>query len=289
MKKILSLFAVLAALPAFACDICGSGSSAINPFLFPQLSRNYAGMQLLHRSFHRHSKEGLNTHSTYISYIASAQVSISPKWQIGVFIPYQQLSWSNGINSIRQSGIGDVSLLVSYKLFDNKNVLSQTAFIGAGLKLCTGHYSADHAVLAEPGFQAGTGSVDYSLSGTYRLGYQQWVLGLTGSYKYNTVNSQGYRFGDVLTMGGTLAWNKPLGKVAIAPYVQVISEKQYADAHEHALQSETASSAMYSGVGLDVTTSQFTIGVSYQSDAKEMVTGIFNSNPRLSGRLVFTF
>ena len=82
MKKLfIALIMGLSYTSINACDICGLGTSNNNPFLFPQLSKNYISLNYLHRQYHIHSNEGL-VKETINTMLVSAQFSINQKLQI---------------------------------------------------------------------------------------------------------------------------------------------------------------------------------------------------------------
>ena len=292
MKKIFiaTLLSGFLFYSANACDICGGGTGNYNPFLFPNLSKTYVGLNFLNRSFHTHNDDGSVTRTHYNSFLISGQYSVNPKLQILAFVPYNynKLERSNEIN--KSNGIGDVTLLANYKLWEAMGTqVNHSVMVGGGVKLATGTYTKPKTEdINERNFQLGSGSTDYILNGNYRLAYRQWILNAIGSYKYNTANKEGYRFGDVLTVGGTLAYRKNYERISVAPYIQVINENQMKDADKHVLQEHSGGSFLYTGAGLDVSASRITVGVNYQFAAKNISEGELNASPRFTTRISFT-
>ena len=291
MKKIFiaTLLSAFLFTTANACDICGGGSADYNPFLFPHLSKNYIGLNFLNRSLHGHNHDGSTTRARYSTLLIFGQYSISRKVKFLAFVPYSANMIERDNNIIKSKGTGDVILLVNYKLWDKAGEsISQSLIIGGGAKLHTGTYTQPKTEdVNDRNFQLGTGSIDYILNGSYRMGYGNWVVNAIGSYKYNTANKEHYRFGDILTAGGTVAYQKTFDKISIAPYVQVVHESQMKDADKHVLQDNSGGSILYTGAGMDVSASQITIGANYQFAANSISKGELNANPRFSARISF--
>ena len=291
MKKLLIAFFIsLTCLSASACDICGLGTSNYNPVLFTQLSKNYLSINYLHRLYHIQGTDGLNK-EYFNTILVSGQYSITNKLQLVAMVPYQVNKQKNAkaINDLK--GLGDVTLIGNYRLWNHEGISkTHSLVVGAGVKLPTGKYEAvKSAAIEEQNFQLGTGSIDYLVNGTYRLNVHQWSFSAVGSYKYNTANKQDYRYGDVLTAGATALYRKEFKNFSLAPFVQVMNEKQMMDANNHLLREHSGGNALYTGGGFDLTTSRFGAGVNYQFAAKQnLFQGEIDARPRLSAYLSIT-
>jgi hypothetical protein len=288
MKKIIIAFlAGISYTSVHACDICGLGTSNYNPFLFPHLSKNYVNLSYLRQVYHIHTEEGL-TKEYFNTVLAGAQFSISDKLQLRAMIPYEVNMQQSLPGNTRTKGIGDISLLANYRLWQHQGRSGTQVFVaGAGVKLPSGKYAAEKvSSIEDQNFQLGTGSTDYLLNGAYRLSYRKWVFSAVGSYKYNTQNKDNFRYGDVLTTGITAVYRKELREFSISPYIQVINETQYDNADNHVLQSHTGSSVFYTGGGCDVNTKKFAVGINYQVAASQnLYEGEINAKPRLSAHI----
>ena len=273
-----------------ACDICGLGTSNYNPILFTQLSKNYLSINYLHRLYHIQGSDGLNK-EYFNTILVSGQYSITNKLQLVAMVPYQVNKQKNAkaINDLR--GLGDITLMGNYRLWNHEGISkTHSLVVGAGVKLPTGKYKAvKSAAIEEQNFQLGTGSIDYLVNGTYRLNVHQWSFSAVGSYKYNTANKQDYRYGDVLTAGATALYRKEFKNFSLAPFVQLMNEKQMMDANDHLLRAHSGGNALYTGGGFDLSTSRFGAGVNYQFAAKQnLFGGEINARPRLSAYLSIT-
>lgn len=271
-------------IPALACDVCGLGTSNYNPFLFPHLSKNYISVNYLHRLYYIRSEEGL-TKAQLNSFFISGQYSVNERLQLVVMLPYQFNKQEISGEAKNQEGAGDISLLGNYRLW-NKQTRSntQTVTVGGGFKLPSGKYTGSKSgTIEDQNFQLGTGSMDYLLNASYRLSYRRWIFSALGSYKYNRQNKDHYRYGDVLTTGGTVVYRKELKNFSVSPYLQVMKETQMKDADNHLLQSHSGGNILFGGGGFDVNTRKIAIGANYQFAARQnFFQGELIAKPRLS-------
>ena len=295
MKKYFTavlLIGSLLSVPARACDICGCGVSNYNPFLFPHLSKSYIGLSYLHRTYHTRGDEGAFGTEHYNSFMLTGQYKLGKKLQFLALLPWQTNILTNDAGTRRAQGLGDITLNGQYRLWDQQTKkLRQTVLIGGGVKLATGRYvpaATDKA--DDQNFQLGTGSTDFLLNGSYRLSYRKWVFGASTSYKYNTANSDGFRFGDIWNAGVMAVYRQDWDKVSLLPYVQLTHEAQLQDADNHVLQSHSGGTVFYAGGGVDLNTKRFTIGLNYQFAADQSLAGgQIDVGPRLAAHASFAF
>ncbi|RYZ24554.1 MAG: hypothetical protein EOO16_00175 [Chitinophagaceae bacterium] len=296
MKRVLSavlLASLLQALPASACDICGCGVSYYNPYLFPHLSKNYIGLSSIHRGYSTLSHDGGQSRERYHTLLLTAQYSIGSKFRVLALLPWQNNTLGNDAATRRLSGLGDVSLIGQYRLWE-KNTdkgVRHVALVGAGVKLATGRYVPAATSKAEDqNFQLGTGSNDLLFNGSYRLSLRRLTFMATGSYKYNYANSDGYRFGDVLNAGLQVTLRQEWKNWSVAPYVQASPEWLLQDADRHILQPVSGGSALYAGGGVDLNNRKIAFGVNYQfAAAQNLAGGQIEARPRITLRTSFTF
>ncbi|RYD95203.1 MAG: hypothetical protein EOP50_08350 [Sphingobacteriales bacterium] len=116
------------------------------------------------------------------------------------------------------------------------------------------------------------------------------MLGAGGSYKYNTANSEGFRFGDTWTINLLVVRRFEWDKLSLAPYVQVSHESLLRDADRHVLQAHSGGTACYAGGGFDLNTKRFTFGIDAQFAAgQSLASGQITAGPRLSARSSISF
>jgi hypothetical protein len=273
-----------------ACDICGGGVSNMNPYLFPHLSKPYFGISYFRHLYHTRTEEGTMNQEAYNALLFTAQYGVGKHIQLSAALPYQfnQLYTARGTRNI--SGLGDVSLFGSYKLWEHMTTtIRQTVTLGAGIKLPAGKYTpVGKSDTEEQNFQLGTGSVDYLLNATYRIALPKWVFAATTAYKYNNQNSDGYRFGDVWTSGLTAVYRKEGENLSLLPYVTLSEEHFMRDADQHILQNHSGGDVLLGGLGLDINTRKVAFGVNYQAPVSHNIAqGDIAAGSRFSARFSF--
>jgi hypothetical protein len=290
MKKILMAFLLATTLQqANACDICG-GVNHLNPYMFPHLSKSYVSITYL-RSRFSSIEEGNKSKITGNTIMLSGQFTLNSQLQLTAFVPYQFNHTEIGLSSASINGVGDISLLANYNLVTFSTAsIKHTASTGAGIKLPTGRYEAGNAVASHNEMlKPGTGSIDYILNGAYRASIQNFAVNTNVTYKYNTPNDNGYRYGDVMTTSATVVYVINQKDLSLVPYVQLVNEHHYRDADNHLLQAASGGRVLFTGGGLDISTDRFTVGANYQVAATQnLMQGNLTARPKFSARLSFT-
>ncbi|RYY41782.1 MAG: transporter [Chitinophagaceae bacterium] len=295
MKRLLlaALVACLLAPAARACDICGCGVSYYNPYLFPHLSKSYVGLSYFHRVYRTAGHDGAWSRERYNTVLLTLQYSVGRKLQLQALLPWQANSLRNDAGSRSLSGLGDVSLMAQYRLWERNSDkgVRQSVLLGGGVKLASGRYVAAATSKAEDqNFQLGTGSTDLLLNGSYRISLRRWTFSGVGAYKYNTANKDGYRYGDVVNGGVQAAFRQEWRNWSLTPYAQYNYEWQLNDADNHVLQSVSGGGVSYLAGGLDCNNKRFAIGVNYQVTlAQDLAGGQIRVEPRLALRTSISF
>jgi hypothetical protein len=276
----------------YACDICGSGVSNYNAHLSPHLSKNFVGYSYVRRVYRTHAHDGTWNTERYNAILVTGQYSPTKRIQVGIIVPFQY-NRLNGAEEVKNlGGLGDITLLGNYKLWDQMTkTRQQTLTGGIGVKLPTGYYThVDKEDQEEQNFQLGTGSMDYLLQGAYRYALSGCVFSATVSYKYNTQNGDDYRFGDVFAGGVTAAYRKNWDNLSLLPCVLIMTEYYMPDADKHILHQGTGGHVLYAGGGLDVNTRKVAAGINYQvAPVQKLALGQIRVEPRLSAHVSFVF
>jgi hypothetical protein len=173
------------------------------------LQAKFIGIRTLYQQYN--SQEGVlanapTIHESMTTTQLWARIPIYNKVELFAQVPYQQLYRQLSSGTDQRNGLGDISVLVLYRLYKTKNdtLNSQHRLQGGlGVKAPTGAYDVAIAGTMNPGFQLGTGSWDYISSLEYTFGYKQSGVMLLANYVYKTENSRGYRFGNQFSTAGT--------------------------------------------------------------------------------------
>lgn len=283
---------LVGAVPARACDICGCGVSNYNPYLFPHLSKRYVSFTYMHRVYTTRPEDAPESRERYNTWLLSGQYSIGKRFQVLALVPWQVNSLNSSVAHKSVSGLGDITLLGQIRVWDHLTKrVRHTIMAGAGVKLATGRYTpATSGKADDQNFQLGTGSTDLLFNASYRLSLRKWIFGVTGSYKYNNANSDGFRFGDVANVGVLAVYRKEFEEYSIAPYVQLSHEQQLKDADRHLLQGHSGGTVFYAGGGIDLNTRKFTVGVNYRFAADQsLAAGQIHVGLGISAHASFSF
>ncbi len=242
MKKLfIILILSFASLHANACDICGSGAGGSYLGILPDFSKHILGLR--YRSNNLATHLGTNGTQTYLtSYEMYRTMELWGGWNIRnnirvmATLPYSFNSRANQGVSKEKNGPGDVSASVFYRLFDHKrmstggNFFTHSIWTGIGLKVPTGEYNTSDKTQNTQNanlFQLGTGSIDATVNVMYDARLQNTGLNVWGSYKINTANKYGYRYGNKLA-------------VSLQPYYKFNIGKKIMAAPNAGIQIETA-------------------------------------------------
>jgi hypothetical protein len=272
--KIILLMAVCIFItkPLSACDICGcsSGNYFIGPF--PQFNKHFVGMRYSFRNYNSVLKSDNSQFSK--DHYQTAELlfgtRICKKWQLLLFVPYS-VNRSVTDDGIKQNqGLGDVTLMGSYNLFDKLKMLSDTEvvqqqlWIGGGVKLPTGKFSVDsNDIISSANNQPGTGSFDFLALATYTLRIKNWGLSSNATYKINQ-SASNFKFGDRFAASAFASRSFYLGKVTLSPNAGLLFENLAANKLNNETIKETGGYTLLTAAGLETRFNRFAIGGNIQ-------------------------
>jgi len=285
---------------ASACDVCGCSVGGSYFGILPQFQQNFIGLRYQHRSFNSEhltlfpgetplkSKEIFHTTELWGRYVPH------PKVHLFAFVPFNYFTKNEEGTRSTISGIGDVSLMVHYIVFNTGNDVEKrwkhALQIGTGVKFPTGksnHIQASTGLLL-PSLQAGTGAFDIPFSTIYTIRKNKWGMNAEATYRLNLPNKRDYKFGDRITTSvRTFYWygNK---NFTILPHLSVGYEHGFRDTDRGAEAEYTGSQSVLGGAGFDLYYKRFILNVNtqiplYQHIAQGQITG----NPRLNVGIAF--
>ncbi len=287
---IVALSMALSVNTASACDVCGCGVGGNYFGILPQFQQNFVGLRYQHRSFiSEHltlfpGETPLKTQETFHTTELWGRYVPHPNVHLFAFVPYNYYTKDEDqIHSV-VSGIGDISLMAHYIVFNTGDIMEQkwkhALQIGTGIKLPTGKSNdiQEHSGLLIPSLQAGTGAFDIPFSLIYTIRKDKWGANAEANYRLNMYNKRDYKFGDrISTSVRTFYW---LGKgdFTILPHLSVGYEHGFRDTDNGADAEYTGSQSVLGGAGFDLYYKRFILNANtqiplYQHIAQGQITG----------------
>ena len=217
----------------FACDICGCSSG--NYFLgaMPQFNKYFFGLRYSYRGSNTvlNNTDGTQfSRDTYQTTELWGGFKIRRKFQVLAFVPFNKNHSVTDDGFINNTGLGDITLMGSYNLFNNltlnkdSQTVSQQLWVSGGAKLPTGMFKIDPTSLIESANrQLGTGSVDFLLTAMYTLQVAKWGLSSSLTYKINQAAS-GFQYGNRLAATAFVSHSFRFCKSSFSPSVGLLFE-----------------------------------------------------------------
>ncbi len=302
MKKIFLSIIVftLASSPGSACDICGCANSGSYFGLMPQSHKSIIGVRYNYLHFDTHpdskvlaTKETFNVAELYGRFFPFKRV------QVMAFVPYRFDAQVTSAVTKKNSGPGDMTALAGYNLFNTfmdgkgSSEWTHSLTMGGGVKLPTGKFRYDEndpLQVANANFQLGTGSVDFIVNAFYSLNWKNWGLSANISRKFNTRNSQEYRFGDQLYGTADLFRSFSIGKMSLMPAIGIYAEHMQHGAQNGAILDITGGTIVNGTAGLNLFSEKWMIGVNAQKPVhQKSASGHVFLRDRIQVQLGFLF
>ena len=168
--------------------------SSFNATTYPSMNMNMSGMDMTMLGPGVPTTENMNTLDVF------ARVALPKRFFISVFLPVHILNERTQGSSNTLAGLGDVSALLQYAVFNTKKCTGKESKhqlkLGVGVKAPTGKFSMTPDGMYSTDLQLGTGSVDFLFNAVYTYRYKKFGINATAAYKKNLVNADGFRFGD---------------------------------------------------------------------------------------------
>ena len=186
------------------CDACGCAASGGAMGFSSMLNKQFIGVRFF--SQHYKTNDGLYANSTwqnenYNTTQIWSKIALSNKIEMSVLVPYQSHNRTTTTGNETISGLGDVTVLGMYSVFNKKNenkTKSHNIKVGTGAKLPTGSFNESNNGSINPSFQLGTGSWDYLFLAEYTFTINNWGINNMINYNLKTANKKEYKFGNQL-------------------------------------------------------------------------------------------
>ncbi|GJM34257.1 MAG: hypothetical protein DHS20C18_32580 [Saprospiraceae bacterium] len=275
-KKIFLPLAILAiSIPALkACDACGCGIGSIYWGILPNNNLHTVGLSWQNQHYTSHlghdheellqseSAEYFNTLELRGRFYLNDRFSLSAIVPVGFHRRQSVGEWIN-IN-----GLGDISVMGNYRIFDSSDSLNHRVRhrfeLGLGVKIPTGSFNAlDTESVVNPNFQLGSGSWDFLFSANYTALMGQLGLQTNVTYKRNTTNSDDFRFGHRLNGSMMLFYRQNIKAFEFMPNLGLYGEWGGRDVENRYWQNNTGGHLLMSNVGIELYVSRYNFGASY--------------------------
>ena len=299
MKKslLILVFVYLFVSKTMACDICGCGVSSYYNGILPDFKKKIIGFRYRYNSLKTHvGVGGLESYLTTTESYRSAELwggwNLGKRFRLMASIPYSFNERLNQGNVTHKEGIGDIAFAGYFLAFkQDKTVctskrLSQSLWIGGGIKLPTGEYNPAEKQGSTQNtnlFQLGTGSVDYMLNAMYDLRLQDAGINVNASYKMNSSNSHHYQYGNKLSNTAQLYYKfRPQHNLSIAPNTGIVYEKADEDFNTGFNVDISGGRVVLGSIGMEAAFNKLSVGGSWQTPiSQNLANGFVQTNNRL--------
>jgi len=295
MKKLLlTLFISCLFVGANACEICGCGLGNYYIGIMPHFKSKFIGVRYQFHSFRTRLNDDPSEFSKdfYQTIEVWSGWSIGKKFQLLTFVPFNFNHQVSDEGTTNINGIGDIALLLNYKLLDITNSkTSQQLWFGTGVKLPTGKFNVeanDPDVASIANTQRGSGSTDILLNAMYNLKIAKWGVTANAGYKINTTNKDDYKFGNKFSASSFVYYATPAGKAFVSPNLGLLYEHNEASELTTAKIDLTGGSLLQAAAGAEISFSKMAIGFNAQLPvAQNFAEG--QTKSKVKGMLHVTF
>lgn len=278
MRKIsLVVFIVLfAALQrSSACEICGCGVGNIYIGILPQFKSHFIGLRYHFNRFNTRLSDDPTQYSKdfYQTVELWSGWNIGKRFQLLTLMPvnFNHQESDEGISNLK--GLGDITLLLNYKLIDinsqgskGKNLVQQL-WIGGGIKLPTGKFELEDGnpdIASIANTQLGSGSTDILLNAMYNVRIRKLGITTQANYKINTANKEDFQFGNKFAASSFVSYGLFSGNTVISPNFGLLYEKTGASKLQTSKIDLTGGSLLQVAPGIEFGFNKISVGLNAQ-------------------------
>lgn len=282
---------------AAACDACGCSSGGSYLGTMPQLQRSFIGLRYNWRSYtvYPTHNEGI-AYENYHSCDIWARYFPHKRVQLLAFVPYSYYSRSTPTKTITTQGLGDISLMAGYMLYNNGDSIGKlwkhTLSINGGVKLPTGQYNIrSEGLRLNPAMQPGTGSIDYLANIFYSIRYKKVGFTVDGNARFCSTNPNDYKMGNRYGASAKVfVWQKIKYSSSILPMAGISYDYATKDRDFGTAVAESGGHAVYATLGVEYYYRRFGVGANYQMPVNSsFAQGTTKSTARVGAQIMFTF
>jgi hypothetical protein len=226
---------------------------------------------------------GNHVQETFRTYELRAEFQLKNRWRTYFFMPFVQNSqYIEGTERYTVSGLSDPILMQGFQLIDptrppKNEQLTQRLEIGAGIKAPLGRIDLIvNNLRPNLDLQPGSGSWDILSFVKYTLQFENIGAVVNANYKWNGMNKENYRYGNVLNATLNAFYQIDLGSLTLVPMLNANGE--FAAYDESFIQHEdTGGLAVFAGGGLQL----FWKGISLFGEFQKAISNRMNGFSQL--------
>lgn len=278
------------AITTWACDFCGCATNGGSLGLLNLDKNSFLGMRYINQSYKTNDgmyQNSLWKNEEYNTLQIWGKINLSNRFFISAILPYHFHNRSLDTNSKNISGLGDAIILGGFNAIDKEKHQLQ---LSVGVKLPSGIYDEMSNGSTNPGFQLGTGSLDYLVAADYKFAFSNFIWTTTINYTYKTENSKHYKFGNQLNVSSSIGYKINSKSIDIIPNIGVASEVYATNTFYDYNVLNTKGDITLLKLGSDVKLKDFTVGFQYQSPiSQNLNSGLVKNNSRSSIYINYNF
>lgn len=282
----------------YACDVCGCAAGGSYFGILPMHQRHFLGTRYQYRSFKtEHIANDPNASQEHFhTFDLWGRFYPNPHWQIFGFVPYHFFEQRLNDNSLKNNGLGDISIVTYYALLNTgdsiRHRFRHNWYVGGGLKMPTGKSSSRDAngLSIHPNLQMGSGSWDFILSSNYTFRFGNQGLFTDVNARYNTTNPNHYRFGHRFNTTFKYFHWWELNEGVLLPSIGTYSEWITTDLELNHSIDDNAGAIHFATIGLDFYYKQLAINGLYQIPIVQKIgAGLVQTQQKWSLNFSFLF
>lgn len=291
------------AYTVYACDACGCSIGGNYFGILPQFHRNFVGLRWAEQSFRSAHSAGAAEAGRYATQERFRTADVLARFyptrrlQVLTLLPFHDFRREETGQVLRARGLGDALLMGNYIVLNTGDSLGRlwhhSLTLGGGLKLPTGpyHLKDGRGTALLPNLQPGSGSTDFLVAASYTLRRSAWGVNVDVLGRYNTSNSQGYRFGPRLSGSAKFFyWTRWGSRLTLLPHAGVFTDASCANRLAGTEVAATGGILTLATGGLDVYAGHFSAGVTLQHPIHQHLgQGQINASGRWMATLNYLF
>lgn len=280
-----------------ACEACGCALGGFNFGIIPQNEAHFLGVKYSRSSFYAemtHAGQREFSNDLYQRLDIMGRIALKERWQLNFVLPYMYNQMDGSHENEALSGFGDPMLLLNYKVLDQKgNPMEKwlhNLWIGGGIKAPLGDFEySQTSQLINPNFQLGSDSWDYLTMLNFTSMKNRWGVNLEGVYKFNSENSQEYRFGNQYNVQASIFYKPKAEKILPIPLLGIYHENGGKHTFEGFYQVNSGGSATFAQAGLQVQFRNMMLHGNYQFPIQQNFNSDQHVHIEAKGRFSLTF